>query len=236
MTKSNYVFTLENLELEYLKALNAGYKIITCKEYFFNPSEFVNDKILINRIDIDYSISEAVEFDNIFKKLGINGSFFIRLHSKEYNPFSLENYQIVKGLIESGNEIGYHSEVIDQSSLWGEEEERCLMKDIEILNSMFDISVEGVASHGGNTGFNNLDFWKNRETNDFGLLYEAYDCFEDAFYISDSEWINWKCYDNGNLVKGDHRSLSEHISDDHFLIYFLIHTDTYSEYNVKNLA
>ena len=35
-------------------------------------------------------------------------------------------------------------------------------------------SSEGVASHGGMTGLNNLDFWKDREPSDFGLTYEAY--------------------------------------------------------------
>ena len=31
----------------------------------------------------------------------------------------------------------------------------------------------------------------------------------------------------GNLVDGDHRSLSEHLVDKHPLIYLLIHPDTY---------
>ena len=40
---------------------------------------------------------------------------------------------------------------------------------------MFDFKVKGVASHGGLTGYNNLDFWQTRLPGDFGLLYEAYD-------------------------------------------------------------
>jgi hypothetical protein len=51
--------------------------------------------------------------------------------------------------------------------------------------------------------------------------------FQESFYISDSEWTQWKCYNKGKLVNGDDRSLSEHVIDHHNLIYFLIHSDTY---------
>ena len=59
--------------------------------------------------------------------------------------------------------------------------------------------------------------------------FEAYDespsfnLFKNSFYVSDSEWTRWKCYKKGNLVDGDHRSLSEHLVDKHPLIYLLIH-------------
>ena len=62
--------------------------------------------------------------------------------------------------------MGYHSEVIDQATIWGEDEEACLLRDIEILNKMFNTKIVGIASHGGMTGLNNLDFWKNRKAVD----------------------------------------------------------------------
>jgi len=100
---------------------------------------------------------------------------------------------------------------------------------------MFNIKICGVASHGGMTGLNNIDFWKDKKASNFGLLYEAYDkqqefnLFDESFYISDSEWTRWKCYNKGKLVKGDNRSLAEHIEDNYSLIYCLIHSDTYFE-------
>ena len=105
--------------------------------------------------------------------------------------------------------------------------------DIETIEQVFDIKVKGVASHGGMTGLNNLDFWKDKKAVDYGLLYEAYDkepgfnLFQEAFYISDSEWTRWKCYDKGKLVAGDHRTPAEHLADNHELIHLLIHPDTY---------
>ena len=230
--KYKFHFTFDNIKAQYIKVIDSGYKIITCKEYLeYKHSSF--SKLLVNRVDIDCSVKKAEKLGLIYNELGIKASFFVRLHAPEYNPFSFENYRIIKFLIDSGHEIGYHSEVIDQSVIWHEDAEECLIRDIYILNKMFNINVCGVASHGGMTGLNNLDFWKDKKASDDGLLYEAYEesenfnLFQESFYISDSEWTQWKCYNKGKLVNGDNRSLSEHVMDHHNLIYFLIHSDTY---------
>jgi hypothetical protein len=224
----NFHFTFKNLENQLLKALDKGYQFISCKDYYsLDKQNILPNKQIIFRVDIDHSVKKAEKLGIIFEILGINASFFIRLHAKEYNPFSFENYRIIKNLIKNGNEIGYHSEIIDQSNIWGEDPEVCLIKDIDILNRIFDIKISGIASHGGMTGLNNLDFWKDKKASDFGLLYEAYDWFNDMFYISDSVWTQWKCYNKGKLKEGDHRSFDKHVMDKHPLIYLLIHSDTY---------
>ena len=226
-------FTFKNLEKAYIKALSQGYKIITCEEYFNNKLKYNNSKILVNRIDIDLYFNRTQGLLEIFKKLNMKGSFFIRLHAKEYNPFSFESYRIIKELLEINCEIGYHSEIIDQSKIWNESAEECLKRDIEVFNKMYDYKIKGVCSHGGLTGYNNLDFWKNKKPSDYGLLYEAYDTepsfnlFNNSFYISDSEWTRWKCYDKGKLLKGNHKTFSDHLEAQHPLIYLLIHSDTY---------
>ncbi|RMG40023.1 MAG: hypothetical protein D6732_03505, partial [Methanobacteriota archaeon] len=220
------------LEDQYRSALDAGYQIITCAEYF----ELKNNLpplTIVNRVDIDLSVKKAERLRDIFDRLGIRGTFFVRLHAPEYNPFSFENYRILKSIRDSGHEIGYHSEILDQAAIWEEDAADCLRRDLEILNLMLDIRVKGIASHGGMTGLNNLDFWKVRSPAEFGLLYEAYEesdrfnLFRNAFYISDSEWTQWKCYDKGRLCPDDRRSFGEHIADRHELIYLLIHPDTY---------
>lgn len=219
-------FTFNNIEKQYKTALEKGYHFITCEEYAKNKNRKYT-KTVINRIDIDLSIKKAERVGKFYNKLGIKGSFFVRLHAPEYNPFSFENYRIIKFLIDTGHEIGYHSEVVDQSVIWNEDASDCLKRDIDVINKMFNIKIKGVASHGGMTGLNNLDFWKDKKATDFGLLYEAYDWFNDCFYISDSEWTQWKCYDKGKLVKGDRRSFEEQLEDKHEVIYLLIHSDTY---------
>lgn len=224
-------FTFSNIRSQYQKALDLGYNFITCEQYAKQKNN-LKPKTIVNRVDVDLSVRKTDRIRDIFDELGIKATFFIRLHAPEYNPFSFENYRIIKNLTKSGHEIGYHSEIMDQQAIWGEDAEKCLHRDIDIINRMFDIEIKGVASHGGLTGINNLDFWRGKKASQYGV-YEAYEesdefnLWKDAFYISDSEWTQWKCYNKGELVKDDRRSFAEHLDDHHELIYLLIHPDTY---------
>jgi hypothetical protein len=226
-------FSFENLKAAYSKAIKLGYKIVTCEEYYLNKAEYADSKILVNRIDVDIYFNRIAGLVKIFNELKIKGSFFIRLHAPEYNPFSFESYRIIKSLIDTNHEIGYHSEIVDQSHIWNEPADKCLERDIKVFEAMFNYKVKGIASHGGFTGYNNLDFWKSHKPSDYGMMYEAYDTepsfnlFSESFYISDSEWTRWKCYDKGILVKNNHKTFQEHLEDNHPLIYLLIHSDTY---------
>jgi len=227
-------FTYDNLKTQFESAINSGYNIITCKDYVRLKNEGLPKKTIVNRIDIDFSVKKVEKMVDIFNELNIKGSFFVRLHAPEYNPFSFENYRILKKIVDTGHEIGYHSEIVDQAAIWNEDAAECLQRDIDILESLLKINVVGVASHGGMTGFNNLDFWKDNRPKDFGLLYEGYDfesefnLFQEALYVSDSEWTQWKCYKKGKLVEGNRQNLAEHTSDGvHELIYLLTHPDTY---------
>jgi hypothetical protein len=229
----SFIFTFKEIENQYRLALDLGYTFISCEGYVNKKETGLTRKTIVNRVDIDVSVSRAQQLGEIFNRLGIKASFFVRLHANEYNPLSFENYRIIKSLVDSGHEIGYHSEIVDQAAIWNESAEECLRRDIDVVNRALDIEITGVASHGGMTGLNNLDFWKDRKPSEFGLLYEAYDkepsfnLFQESFYISDSEWTQWKCYDRGNLLENDRRSFAEHAADGHSLIYLLIHPDTY---------
>lgn len=230
---NDFIFTFKKIRKHFQTALDCGYRIITCREYIDYKKSNQKDKVLVNRVDIDFSCTKTKRLAMIFNEFNINASFFVRLHAPEYNPFSFENYRIFKFMRDSGFEIGYHSEIIDQSVIWDEDAGNCLRRDINILETMLDIKVHGVASHGGMTGLNNLDFWKDKKPSDFGLLYEAYDknqefdLFDNSLYVSDSSWTYWKCYNRGVLKEGDNRSLGEHCHDGAKVIYSLIHPDTY---------
>ena len=233
---SKFHFTFDNIEQQYAVALEQGYQFCTCQEYVELKGKGLPEKLIVNRIDIDLSVKKARRLGDIYRRLGIKASFFIRLHAPEYNPFDFENYRVIKQLIEDGHEIGYHSEIIDQSVIWDESAADCLNRDIDVINRMFNIDIVGVASHGGITGLNNLDYWKDKTAQQHGLLYEAYDkegfdLFDNAFYVSDSQWTHWKCYNKSELLQGDVRTFGEHLQDNHPLIYLLIHSDTYFDHN-----
>jgi hypothetical protein len=233
MTRTAFRFTFEAIEAEYRALLALGYEVLTCCDYYQRKDRDLPPLTLVNRVDIDVSVKKAERLGRIFNGLGIKATFFLRLHANEYNPFSFECYRILRFLIDSGHELGYHSEIVDQAAIWGEDAADCLRRDIDVMNRMFGIRMVGVASHGGMTGLNNLDFWKDREAAEFGLLYEGYDrnprfnLFHESFYISDSQWTRWKCYDRGEPVPDDMRSPAEHGTDRHPLLHLLIHPDTY---------
>ena len=238
-SSSKLKFTWNHIR-HYLQCIiDSGYKVITCEEYVRYKKENISyDKLVVNRVDVDCSLKKGLKLAQIFQELGIKGTFFIRLHAHEYNPFSFEGYRCLKAIKDMGHEIGYHSEVIDQAEIWDESPEECLIRDIDILNRLLNIEIKGIASHGGMTGLNNLDFWKNKKAEDFGLLYEAYDkepsfnLMSESFYISDSCWTYWKCYNKGKLVEGDFRTPEEHLSDNHPLICLLTHPDTYYDNHI----
>lgn len=229
-----FPFTWANLRTIYEEILGLGYRVITCSDYFeMKKNGTINGKLLVNRVDIDSSCRKARRMAEMFNHLDIKGAFFVRLHADEYNPFSFENYRCLRFIRDSGHEIGYHSEVIDQAAIWDEDASECMLRDIELLKSILHIEIRGTASHGGMTGLNNLQFWKDRKPSDFGLLYEAYDTqpgfnlFNDSLYLSDSNWTHWKCYVGGQEIAGDHRTPSEHARAGPPLIYLLVHGDTY---------
>jgi len=234
---ARFQFTFDYIRGQFESALSRGYRIISCAEYIDYKRSGQHDKILVNRVDIDFSVKKADRLIAMFNEMNVKATFFLRLHAPEYNPFSFENYRIIKSAVESGHELGYHSEVVDEAAIWNEDAEKCLLRDLEIINRMFGVQTKGIASHGGITGLNNLDFWKDKKASDFGLEYEAYDkqpsfnLFQESFYVSDSEWTSWKCYDKGQLVKGDKRSLAEHAGDGHPVLHSLIHPDTYFDHH-----
>jgi hypothetical protein len=219
---------------EYFQAvLKSRYEVITCEEYIPAKARGLAPKTLVNRVDIDLSCKKAKRLAMMFNDLKIKATFFVRLHADEYNPFSFENYRCLKYIRDTGHEIGYHSEIVDASVIWNESAEDCLRRDVATLNTMLGIQVQGVASHGGMTGLNNLDFWRDKKATDFGLLYEAYDkqpafnLFQESRYVSDSNWTFWKSYENGIVRENDRRTLAEHCKEGPPLIYSLIHPDTY---------
>lgn len=232
----DFRFTYQSLENQLRKAVSIGYSFMTIEEYYEkSKKKLLPKKIIINRVDIDFSCKKAKILAEIFNELDIKATFFVRLHAKEYNPFDFENYLCLKYIQETGHEIGYHSEVVDESVIWDEKPDVCLQRDIDVLERLLDIKIKGIASHGGMTGLNNLDFWKDKKVMDYNLLYEAYESsdnfnlFFNSFYISDSEWTRWKCYKDGKLILNDNRDFGEHLDDGHDVIYLLIHPDTYYE-------
>lgn len=227
------VFSFESVRDHAAAAIDCGYEVMTCSEFVRRKSALPR-RGLVNRVDIDCDYVKAARLAEIFGGAGIKATFFVRLHADEYNALSLDGLRILCAMRDAGHEIGLHTETMDAAAASGCDPEAILRNDIATLERAIDVTIAGTACHNGETGINNLDFWRDRRPRDFGLLYEAYDrepefnLFHEALYISDSEWTRWKCYDRGILRDGDRRNPTEHMRQDSPpLIYLLTHPDTY---------
>ena len=105
-------FTFDYYRKIFQEALKNDYKIITLKEFFSDQYD-KNQKILVNRIDVDVKINRLKTIYKIFKELNIKASIYLRLHSPTYNLLSIGNIKIIKDLISIGCEIGLHTELED---------------------------------------------------------------------------------------------------------------------------
>lgn len=213
-------FSYAMLRSELAAVCAAGYKPLRCVDYLEHKKDPGDDPhVLVMRVDIDLSLAKTAILLNLFAELGIKATFFVRLHAPEYNPFSFEGYRILKRIVSEGHELGYHAGIIDQAKIWGEDAGACLRRDLAVLGAIVGMPIVGAACHGGLTGNNNLDFFKENDHRAFGLLYEGYNrtpefnLFHESRYVSDSEWTRWKAYDQGVRLEGDVRAPSGHLAD-----------------------
>lgn len=207
---------------------------LSCLQYLNNQS--FTEKTVVVRVDVDRSINKSLKMAKIFKKYNINATFFFRLHSQYYNILSFQSMKTLHEIEKMGFEIGLHSETVDLYSVVKKDPKKLLENDIQILNSLIEKPIYGVASHGDNSGLNNLDFWKFFNPEDFGLLYEAYDkrkfnLFNNSIYVSDSLITRWKVYEKGNLINSELNNIKEFLLNYNYKepCYLLLHPFIFRE-------
>jgi hypothetical protein len=221
-------FTFAEYERIFRGALDAGYRVITLREYF-DGTFAKGEKILVNRVDVDVKIDRLPRFLEIYERLGIRASIYLRLHAPAYNLLSFGNIAIIRALAKAGNEIGLHTELADAQGHCSIDSVLLLRHEIGLLEAVIGAKIYGTASHGDMTPFNNLHFWTTHRPDEFGLLYEAYDkkLWDNCRYISDSEWVRWKAYENGNLIENDRRTPLEHLADGVPVLHMLTHPESW---------
>ena len=222
---SKCTFTYSHYAEIFRTAILEDYQIITLADWFQGRYDS-NRKVLVNRIDVDDNIQRLWPMADIFRKLGIRTSIFLRLHARGYNLLFHDNISLVRRLLADGHEVGLHAEIVDVQHICGLDPTLTLRAEVTLFRDLLGANPQGVASHGDMTPYNNLDFWKDHVPSEFGLLYEAYDqpLWGNSRYVSDSEYTRWKAYEDGVLRKEDRRCACEHIRDGVAVLYLLTHT------------
>ena len=177
---------MDNFTYKYYKstlknALNKGYNFIKCNQYHLIKNY---DKLIILRHDVDLNIDNALILAKIESELGIYSSYFIRLHSKFYNPLELKNYQIIKNIENLGHEISLHIEPMFASSVT-ENPIDYIKNEISIFNQLFQTQIKGVTNH---EPTRTNSYLTPQNVLQFNLEYEGHSEFftQNTQYISDS--------------------------------------------------
>ena len=131
------------------RAKELGYVFTTFRDY-----EKVSDsnRLIILRHDIDYSITRALEIAKIESDLNIKATYFVRLHSKDYNPFEFKVYIKLREIVKLGHELGLHFEALDVSHITAEDEINVFKREKTILENILNQPVYTAAQHGDFTG------------------------------------------------------------------------------------
>ena len=174
-------FSFEHYYNTLQKAKESGYKFLQCKEF----AQIKNyEKVIILRHDVDFCLENSLVFSKLETSLGIKSTYFIRLHSRRYNPLDIKNYKIVQNIISQGHEIGLHHEP-DFTNFCLNGGFSSIKDEINCFNTLFQTKIHGVSTH---EPTRNAIQISPDNLHNFPLKYEAYfpHFIKDMKYISDS--------------------------------------------------
>lgn len=218
------------------KILDAGYKIISCKDTF-NASE--SEKICILRHDIDTDVKIAKKMFEIEKDMGISSTYYFRLCTLDKNLIEYIKKH------DANTEISYHFEEIStfakENGLVSKED---IDKNLDIIRDKFkrnltfvrknyNLECSTIASHGDfanrKMGIINNYLLNESLRQELNILLEAYDneLMKDAVYISDGKY---------NLINGNRKSIiDEAIEQQKNKLYILVHPRTWSSAPIERI-
>lgn len=102
-----------------------------------------NEKFVLLRHDVDFSLKSAVDFARIEAKNGFFSTYFVLLHSPFYNALSPENISRIKKISELGHEIGLHYDL----ELFSDERIEAIKDELRILEKICSKEIKTIAPH-----------------------------------------------------------------------------------------
>jgi hypothetical protein len=200
------------------QAIDAGYRCTS----FANYSESSSRTVIV-RHDVDYTLNGVREMAEIERSLGINASYFFRVHANEYNLFSPYVQQLLRHLMMLGHEIGLHFEAMSVGRALAVDPPDLLRREIKILELACGKAIESVSEHRdiSQVVHSTPNFHDIYDPLDSGVKRYALEprFFKEMKYLSDS---------NGVWREGD---LSMHLGF-HSRFQILVHPDWWFEHDL----
>lgn len=207
-------FTFQHYEESLRLAKEKGYSFSRLCDFDDNKESKL---LILLRHDLDrdsLGMQKTLSMAEIENRLGIKATYFVRVHSDEYNPFGFKVYYALRQILNMGHEIGLHYEHLDFCDITKEDPATIIMKEKRLLELTFDIKIKGIAGHRDWTDIQNWDFWKDHNFRDFDFEYDAYeDKFMNSMLYIDNSLRHWK----------EGKCMCQYISNKVPRLYFLIH-------------
>lgn len=100
----NCGFTIKHFKECIQLAKDKGYSIVPP----IALPEPIDDKVIVLRHDIDWSVENAYELANIEYDLGICSAYYVYMHSPTYSTLSPKSMEMIRQIYGMGHEIGLH--------------------------------------------------------------------------------------------------------------------------------
>lgn len=147
-------FNYKHYEAIIKKALEMRYKIVNFREV----DEFYDsERLLLLRHDIEEKPERALRIAEVEHSLGVHSTFFVRIHSNDYNPFGFKSIGELKKILSLGHEIGLHYETLELARVLKVDPLALFIQDKSALENSLDIKIESVSEHGDKRTHRTID-------------------------------------------------------------------------------
>jgi hypothetical protein len=176
----NCNFSLEHY-FDVLDYAKKSYKIGMIKDFYKLQK---NNRFMILRHDVDFSIDISLELAKLEMEHGISSTYFILLQSQYYNALSDLNIGKIKQFLKFGHEIGLHYDLSPTKS--DEQALDMIVGEAKLLENLIDSKITSISPH-------NVSLTSKKITYDHLDFIDATDpkILNSVKYVSDSVQ-NWR--------------------------------------------
>lgn len=170
-------FSLALYEQTLRKAQSLGYAFPTVSQLKDGSARF--PKFLLLRHDIDSSPRYALQMAQLEHRLGICSSYYVLMHTPNYNPAAPAHWDPLRQIIDMGFEVGLHYETdfFEQRNL---DPLQGVLRDVAALEKILNTEIRSVSQH---RPASNIFL---EELNKYYVDAYNHDLMHNVLYVSDS--------------------------------------------------
>lgn len=179
-------FSLDMLRHLLRTFLESGYQIARFQGYWQDQASYDNrEGVVLLRHDVDRFPSTALLTARLEAELGVFGTYFFRTVPWVMKP------TIIRQVADLGHEIGYHYETLADAKGDAELAASLFSSNLQALRCYYPVVSAAMHSR-ALSRYDNLAFWKYRDTSEFGIKGETYLDVDHSLYayLADSG-RNW---------------------------------------------